>query len=246
MKIFKNLFKAGFATLLISGLFSLNACQKTDDMSPMSSTGEDPSLSSERHCNSILFPAQAHMYGKSYGEWAAELFKWTFQFDCTHSPYLDQTGAFQNQNQHGHVFFLAGAPSGTPVTRSVTVPRGKSVFFPLIYYFANTGCGELLSAIDGDVRGIVPYMDQLTLTIDGQTINNVTDYQAISPIFNYVGDPCFNSNFCIDGTQQQAVIGGYWIMLKPLSRGTHTIHTTGGASALFPAIKDVTWTITQL
>jgi hypothetical protein len=246
MKNYKKLIPGVFAVIAFVSLLSLNACQKSDPIDPMTAGNDDVSINSERRCNSMIYSVNDRIFGKNYGQWAAELFKWTFQFDCTHSPYLDQTGAFQNQNQHGPVFFLGGAPSGTPVNRSVTVPHGKSVFFPLIYYFANTGCGELLSAIDGDVRGIVPYMDQLTLTIDGHSINNVTDYQAISPIFNYVGDPCFNSNFCIDGTQQQAVIGGYWIMLKPLSRGTHTIHTTGGASALFPAVKDVTWTITQL
>jgi len=47
------------------------------------------------------------------------------------NPLLDQTGANAAIGQSGPVWFLAGTTGGT-AERAITVPAGKSLFFPLV------------------------------------------------------------------------------------------------------------------
>jgi hypothetical protein len=199
---------------------------------------------------SLVFPVNSHPYGKSYAEWGESFFRWQVGFDCAHYPYYDQTGALQNQNQHGSVFFLAGAPlKPVPLTtnREVTVPANVSLFVPLIYYYSNTCAAAPMDDLVGDVTGFVGLMDQLTLTIDGEPVT-ATNYQTITPVFTYTANADLancTGDLCFDGLQHDVALGGYWVILKKLSPGRHVIHTTGGASAVFPLLKDVIWTIHQ-
>src|SRR5438046_1747934 len=101
------------AALLTSGLW-FAACQK--DKNPATPAGGNSSSAlsspnarlSSTGSNSMIFPLQAHMYGKTYAEWSAAWWKWDLQFDCAHFPSTDIDGTRENQNQSGPVFFLAG------------------------------------------------------------------------------------------------------------------------------------------
>jgi hypothetical protein len=68
--------------------------------------------------------------------------------------------------------------------------------------------------------------------IDGQAVQNIEHYRAQSALFtwgplpsnNIFGDPV---NFPA-GLTSQSVADGYYVMLTPLSVGTHTLQFTGG------------------
>ena len=53
-------------------------------------------------------------------------------------------------------------------------------------------------------------------------------------MFSFAGDPSLAAVLdpCITGTQQKGVSDGYWLMLYPLSPGTHTLHFR--ATLVFP------------
>ena len=203
-----------------------------------------------------VYATDATMYGKSYSAWAAEWWKWNLQFDCATFPIRDTTGSLENQDQSGSVFFLAGKRG---YTLNVTVPSGASVFFPLITFESDYPCASDTSAhpapgetvehyLTASTQGGVDAMDQLSLTIDGDSITNIATYEVLSPMFTMTANAdlanCFDD--CIAGSEQSFVGGGYFFMLKPLSKGTHTIHRVGGASAFFPFVYDITYNITQL
>jgi hypothetical protein len=224
------------------------SCKKEDNTEKNSVNLNSSSLKSGDA--SYVFPVNANMYGKSYAEWGEAFFNWQVSFDCAHYPYDDATGALQNQNQSGPVFFLGGAhlkPAPLTTNREVTVPANVSLFIPLIYYYSNTCAAAPVGDIVGDATGFTNVMDQLTLTIDGVSIN-ASNYKTITPVFNYTANADLTNctgDLCFDGTQHEVVLGGYWVILKKLSVGDHVIHTTGGASAVFPVLKDVVWTIHQ-
>ena len=203
-----------------------------------------------------VYAADAKVGGKANAQWAAEWWKWNLQFDCANFPIRDTTGAKENQNQSGSVYFLAGRRG---YTLSVTVPAGVSIFLPLITFESDYPCASDPSSqpAQGETvehflttmtQGSVDAMDQLSLTIDGDSISNVGSYEFISPMFDMSANAdlanCFDD--CISGTTQSFVGGGYFFMLKPLSKGTHTIHRVGGASSLFPFLYDITYNVTQL
>src|SRR6266568_2095937 len=90
--------------------------------------------------NSGIFPPNSSPYGKTYGEWSAEQWKWLFSIPLSISPANDFTGANGAQGQSGPVWFLAGSFCPEPptpcsnftLTRILTVPAGKPLFFPIL------------------------------------------------------------------------------------------------------------------
>jgi hypothetical protein len=253
MKKHNSSIKALFAIAFIFTIASvasvsfLVSCKKDNPVTTVDPLS-DPVLKDGTEAG--VFPPKSHPYGKSYSEWAAYFFNWEYGFDCEHFPYYDQTGALQNQNQRGPVFFLGGAPRLLPpgsTNREVTVPRNVSLFIPIIYYYANDCAAAPGGDLVANATEFSTYMNQLSLKIDGESID-LDHFLTITPIFNYTanadlvnctGDPCF------DGHQHPVVMSGYWVILKKLRRGTHIIHTIGGTT-LDSKLKDVTWTIHQL
>ena len=222
--------------------FAMISCKKSDS----GSTGGD---------TSPVYASNATMYGKTYAAWAAEWWKWNLRFDCAHFPLRDTTGALENQNQSGSVFFLSGRRGHT---LSLTVPAGYSILVPLITFESDYPCASDTSShpapgetvehfLTAMTQGSVDAMDQLSLTIDGTAIANISTYKVVSPLFTLTANAdlanCFDD--CLNGKEQSFVAGGYFFMLKPLAKGTHTIHRVGGASKLFPFLYDITYTITQ-
>ncbi|MCX6277644.1 MAG: hypothetical protein NT004_06085 [Bacteroidetes bacterium] len=230
------------AVIAIFGI-AVISCKKTEDPTPPTDTSK-------------VYGATATVYGKTNAQWANEWWKWNLQFDCTHFPLRDTSGAYENQSQSGSVFFLSGRRGNT---LSLTVPAGVSIFLPLITFESDYPCasdtsfhpaaGESVEHfLTAGVQSNTDAMDQLSLTIDGDSIKPVTSYKLVSPMFTMTANAdlanCFDD--CLSGTQQSFVAGGYFFMLKPLSKGTHTIHRVGGASSLFPFLYDITYNINQL
>jgi hypothetical protein len=60
--------------------------------------------------------------------------------------------------------------------------------------------------------------------IDGLALQSLTSYRAVSPAFDLT---VLQNPYGIPPGPTHAAADGFWIILKPLSRGTHTIHFTG-------------------
>jgi hypothetical protein len=73
----------------------------------------------------------------------------------------------------------------------------------------------------------------LEADVDGVTLQNLPNYRAVSPPFDFTavdGNP-----FSVPAGPSHAVADGFWIILTPLSPGMHTIHFA--ATVPFPEIK---------
>src|SRR5262249_46989934 len=96
--------------------------------------------------NPKILPPQANPYGASYGEWAGRWWAWTLSFPVNADP--ANGSAPLESNQTGNVWFLATAHGSghgtippTVVTRQITVPAGKALFFPVLTTWAdNSEC----------------------------------------------------------------------------------------------------------
>jgi hypothetical protein len=209
--------------------------------------------------NARVFPPTARPYGKSQAEWAAEWWKHMFSFDCENFPITDEDGSNPGFDLNSPVLFLAGNFDGSTI-RTVTVPHGKALFFPIIngawFYspcygsdeedeaFANGTLEEYIMSIYDPVLGGDGI--SLSASLDGIAFNNLKDYRFTSGLFdlntnpdlaNCLEDPCLaESNFV-------SLTDGYWLMLKPLSRGQHTLNFQGGISD-FGFSLEVTYHIT--
>ena len=169
-------------------------------------------------------PPNKKSYGKTYGQWAAAWQQWAFSIPADQSPFLDETGASAGVGQSGPVWFLAGNFGGTTV-RNITVPEGKSISFPVVNsFFIRTEPTEptdivgIRAILQGFLAGA-----SFSCEIHGRSVVDLADYYTESPLFN---ETLFADNlFGLDpGVYGPAMTAGYYLMVKPLRPGAHTIH----------------------
>ena len=185
--------------------------------------------------NPGVSPQNSKPYGLTYGDWSAKWWQWALSIPSAMNPLLDTTGANCGQGQSGQVWLLAGTFGGA-VTRTCTVPSGRSLFFPIL----NTAFGPPFDClgppgpvgpcdVDALRAGAAAFVNNPTLlqaSVDGVALQSLNTYRAPSPTFSYtvtadniLGIPA--------GTYGPAVSDGYWLMLAPLSAGSHTVHFRG-------------------
>jgi hypothetical protein len=202
--------------------------------------------------------------GKTYGQWGDAYFKWLFELPGPDFPFADSTGAFCAAGQSGaedggaaanDPFFLACTNAGR-VTRTCTIPAGRMIFLPLADWYGDNGGiavgGQLTDQQWTDeLSANAASVTAVALEIDGKcygsTKSDFAPYLTTWSQYSYAV-PNTPSNFyatfdnsTFTGPVPSAFAGGYWILLAPLSAGSHTIHFT----SLRPAIsEDVTYNLT--
>jgi hypothetical protein len=183
----------------------------------------------------VVLPPQSHPYGKSYAEWSAAHWQWTYSLPADHHPLTDTADV--STGQSGPVWFLGGTWAPTTdlngnlignADRHVTIPAGKALFFPIVdaeMSLAEGGTSE--ADCRAQANDYADHMVGLSCTIDGRPLKNLPAYQAESPFFTFGPLPGNNFLGLPGGTTTSAVSDGYFVMLAPLSPGQHTIHWTG-------------------
>jgi len=167
------------------------------------------------------------------------------------NPLLDVDGAFAAVGQSGKVWFLAGNVTGGSTTRTVTVPAGTALFFPIVNYFwVNTpeyGDDPWSPAQEEYARGVlaeqVDTAYNLVFEIDGRAVPNISSLRVPSAVGTCIvpDDNIFGIPFA--PVPHECVADGYWALLPPLSNGHHTIHFAGGIASQNFSL-DVTYNIT--
>ena len=202
--------------------------------------------------------------GKTYGQWGDAYFKWLFELPGPDFPFADSTGALCATGQSGaedggaaanDPFFLACTDAGR-VTRTCTIPAGRMIFLPLADWYGDNGGiavgGQLTDQQwEDELSAAAASVTAVALEIDGKcygsTKSDFAPYLTPWSQYSYTV-PNTASNFyttfnssTFTGPVPSAFAGGYWILLAPLSAGSHTIHFT----SLRPAIsEDVTYNLT--
>ena len=190
------------------------------------------------------FPPQSTPFGKSYGDWAAEWWKWRLGIPASTSPVTDKTGAFGQIGQSGPVWFLTredeitysdGFPSAR-VERTCTVPLGKALFLvPMTdawfspeydeFVTKNFTGNTLVEKQRAAAKFAVDHAQNMKVIVDGIEVPNVSSFRATTPEFT-INLPQDN---LLEGSPpagpRKTVADGYWLMLEPLSEGKHKIET---------------------
>lgn len=201
--------------------------------------------------------------GRTIGEWSAAWWQWTWSavdgdgVSAPQHPLLDFTGEYADVGQSGPVYFLGGSFLPGVYHRSIRVPAGKALFFPLLNSSAdNYICGAFdpklsINVLRALIEGAQNDPDELLLEIDGKAVGNLERFRVTSSVYSVFlseGGLCTPTaaNFTYTtqpGEYMQQVSDGYYVMVKPFPRGTHTIRL-GGTSAGGGFFLDVTYDIT--
>jgi hypothetical protein len=183
-----------------------------------------------QNSNPGILPPNSNSHGASYGEWSARWYTWAFQQPADTNPLLDTVGTFCAVGQTGNVWFLAGTNGPGTVNRTCRVPTGKALFFPI----GNSFCAKSVDPADAGLT--FPICQQaakqsfdsainLQAEIDGTSVINLHQYRVQSPEWslmlplNSIFGPPYNGTELTHGAAD-----GVYLMLPPLSPGTHVIH----------------------
>jgi hypothetical protein len=188
--------------------------------------------------NPGVVPPNSNEFGNPYGEWSGRWWQWLVSIPEATNPNLDTTGANCDKGQSGQVWFLAGTFGDKAYTRRCTIPGGNDL---LVTPFTTLD-GELgpkvgdCSPNQCDINVLrelaAAGMDNpqsLEVTVDNSQVNNLDQYRVTSPVF----DATFPKGAIFKippGLHGPLVSDGYFVLLKPLSPGMHTIHLKGVAN----------------
>jgi len=223
--------------------------------------------------NPGVLPPNASPHGATYGQWSERWWQWVFSLPVSHHPLFDTADI--STGQQGHVWFLGGNFTGTPVTRNVVIPPGITLFFPVLNEWAdNTDCanGQMISDdfteehLRSLVGSVIDQAQNLSCTIDGVAVQGLSDavetsYRVTTPtpggfsytlpgtdnLLDFLGLACWTDStgtpLQVDAAVFHPVGDGMYLMLAPLSVGTHTLHFQGQVGTF---TEDVTYNITVM
>ena len=227
--------------LLLAPLAMLAACNPDKATAPTPGNSNDlatnanvASVAASAAGDRLAFSPEAHPYGQNMITWSEDWWKYIISIPTDSNPELDMTGADCTVSQHGKVWYLALLGTGT-VTRTCTIPHGRALLVNLSGVLNDYPCPDTTfhpaagqSLQDFLTQGAMQSVDlvnALTLTVDGHEVPNLFSYRFTSPLFQFTGNTTLQTTLdgCITGQPQPAVSDGYFVMLRPLSTGTHVV-----------------------
>lgn len=177
--------------------------------------------------NRMFFQTNSNPYGQSYVKWTEKWWQWAFSIPNAFNPIMDKTGENCGKGQEGPVWYLAGTTKNTfHAKRSCLIPRQKSILFPIIVSLFSRS--EKPAMTDEElVRYTSKDIDQtsfLEMIIDDFNFTDISKFRVQS-FFNL--DFVEGNIWDIKAGPTMAASDGFWVFLKPLSAGKHTVHFQG-------------------
>jgi hypothetical protein len=229
---------------------------------------QGPNFVQAQGTDPYTFPVNSSPYGIPFKDWTA---KWAAWLD---SVPKDQNWNFQNvpgfkyipedcsylQNPASPVFFLpwVGIERGTTTTMTCNVPHNKAMLISVDGGTSDYSDPTVKTKTPAELIKIVTksnlYPNSFDATLDGYALALTNDdaHKIQSDLFNLTLPA--NNVWGEPQGPDQAITQGWWLMLKPLPPGQHTLHyTTGyrdsrsdpsippGEGNLAPYIQDVTY-----
>lgn len=195
---------------------------------------------------SPAYDPDSTMKGHSYAEWQAIWWQWILAIPVDSNPFNPDAAFDVTTGQTGNVWFLS-ALFGTN-ERTCTIPKGKNLFLPL----ANGEWSDLEGfPTEADQRAQANaatdtvVVDSLFCTVDGVPVENLGNFRHATAQFTFSAPTPWI--FGDVGGTGHAVDDGFYVMLKKLSPGNHTLHygatfDFGGGNT---ASIDMTYHLTQ-
>lgn len=209
-----------------------------------------------------IVPPGDDVAGQSQLYWAQAWWQWALGIPAPINPLTDTTGQYGGVNNSGPVFFLAafisvngsGGPDMDTVSRTIIVPAGKPVFFPVINSFyvpinsngtyGASPCEDPLTLRCAIQSTSFTQAENMAVQIDGVPLldnTQIEQYRQTSTSYFSVALPADNvldvtpiKNYdqCVATALGQPCADlwaqdGFYITLDDLSVGTHVLHFTG-------------------
>jgi hypothetical protein len=147
---------------------------------------------------------------------------------------MDPSGTTCANVQSGPVWFLAGTTiGGTVTTRSCTIPADWALLFPLVNYVDINGTTQPAKELRAEIAGCLDQATNLSVTLDNVALSDKVLARGrvksvpFSIVYPLGAIPTFPPVSA--AAYSPAVDDGYYVMLKPLPPGAHTLRLTGSS-----------------
>jgi hypothetical protein len=188
--------------------------------------------------NPELFEADARPFGVSMERWTEEWWRWAYSMPASANPNMVAT-LDCGLGQAGPLFFLPSLFGGATNPRTCKVPAHTPIGFPMVTLLLDYPCPDptfqpavgqtLFDFLESDAVQIqTGFVGSLAGTFDGKPLADLMSYHFVSAdLFHFTGDVSMQSvDSCVTGKRQPGVAASYFIVLKGLARGQHTLSTS--------------------
>jgi hypothetical protein len=186
-----------------------------------------------------VFPPSSAPFGKGYGEWSAEWWQWMFSIPVSANPLLDETGEKCVTAQRGAVWFLAGIANESAGSHARLLhTRMDGAFRPRLTCRIRQRRSHpplTVEALRDRAKSLVDAATELLVELDGIPIRNLDLFRFTSSMFSFTL-PEDNEFLMVTnrtgapGTYFPGVADGFYMMLRRLPVGKHTLHIRGRIS----------------
>lgn len=185
-------------------------------------------MTSKNNVNSFLFGPKERPFGHSWRFWTTRWWQWFLSIPKANSPAITDTDEKSwVQQLDPNVWFLASTIDGS-IERTIKIPSGKAILFPVINVTISYSEDQALKT-DADMISFVKrHMDDIVkkqASIDGEDLFISEEFRVKSPPFDFSYPP--NNIFGAQEGPTRGVGDGYWIFMRSLQPGEHTIRTYG-------------------
>lgn len=193
-----------------------------------------------RNKEGTVFAGSGKPFSKSWEEWTSLWWQWTLSKPSNINPGIDDTGTRYIPNPQSEVLFLVGTYGGFAV-RSHAIPNGKAILFPVINFITSYAEEPLLKTERDLITRVKHDIDDIAnreVYIDGYNLNDNEIQRVAAGPFDLVFPE--NNVFGAKSGLTRAAADGFWVFLRPLSRGYHSIRAAGACSSGKTKV-DITW-----
>ena len=185
----------------------------------------------------MLIPPSENISGLTQAEWSVKWWQWAYSFPRASSPVADMTGEKCGEKQPDGLWFLAGTFGTARAIRTCRVPSGRVLFFPLVNYvvYPRQGASVSCLALASEAARITNDPHVLILELDGRRFDLPLTHRQVP-------SSCFDIGVAREPPTPLAptAANGYYVALRPLSPGTHTLNF----GAILPSLQQaVTYTL---
>lgn len=216
--------RVALATTCVAGALFATGCKEAQDIREemgWAQQREAPPPPPVVSLDDRWVPADAAVADTTQAQWSSRWWQWAGRFDGK-APYQDRDGSRCAMHQDGPVWFLAGTDGSFDAVRSCTIPADRHLFVPLIAWAVaagDVGQTQALSCTQKQQRA-ANFADHVytgLVLLDGRPIGQYQRMRA-------AGGSCFT----VTAGDAAVATDGYWLMLKPLPPGQHTLAIAAG------------------
>jgi hypothetical protein len=173
-----------------------------------------------------IFEPDSSPYNVGYSKWTVRWWNWCLSQPKFTNPVNDRKRTDRNASNdqiYPSVWFLAGTTDGN-AERECIVPIVRAILCPIINFEISTAEEPDLNTDEAllyRAKDEIDKIENLNVIIDGTKLSNVKKFRVQSGVFdaNLPQDNIWG----VKPGKTRAAADGYWIFLKPLPKGMHTL-----------------------